>query len=57
MGEWSNTRSHENQYVQRLDVAVADGFLALRVLRDALDGQVNFYEAFGVHHAECRMQN
>ena len=36
--------------VQRRNVAVPNGLLAPRVRGDALDGQVNFDEAFGVVH-------
>ena len=35
--------------VQRRNVAVPDGLLAPRVRGDALDRQVNFDEAFGIH--------
>jgi hypothetical protein len=36
--------------VKRGDVAVADGFLARRLLRDGLQGERNLDEAFGARH-------
>lgn len=43
--------------MQRADVAVADGFLAPGVPRDALDGQVNFDQTLGKIHRCVKKQN
>ena len=40
--------------VQRGDVPMPNRLLPPRVRRDALDGQVNFDEAFGVIHARAK---
>jgi hypothetical protein len=36
--------------MERRNMPVPDGFFAARVGRDALDGQINFDQSFGVGH-------
>ena len=47
-------RSPRPPDVQRGNMPMPDGFLAPRVRGDALDGQVNFDEAFGVGHVQSK---